>query len=100
MIAHTTLTLVKYYSLRSIRVTSQGGSGPSCGALPGHGPPWRRATETRIRKMAQIGKWYVHQLHVSSVEELDDEVLGWLQEAHRVGEQPYLDASQHVGSKR
>ena len=44
----------------------------------------------RIRKVERLGpKWYGHWLRITSPEELDDEVLGWLRESYKVGEQRY-----------
>jgi hypothetical protein len=32
-------------------------------------------------------RWYGHQMRIKSPDELDDELLGWLCEAYKVGEQ-------------
>ncbi len=60
----------------------------------------RRMDHPRINKVDHIGKWYVHRLRVTSPQELDDEVLGWLQEAYRLGEQRHLEASPRIDSKQ
>lgn len=37
----------------------------------------------RIRKVEQLGTWFVHHMRITSMEQLDDELLGWLRESYR-----------------
>jgi hypothetical protein len=50
-------------------------------------------THARIRKVEHLAAgWYGHYLRITSPEELDDEVRGWLCESYRLmGEQRRLD---------
>jgi hypothetical protein len=42
----------------------------------------------RIQKVTMYNpRWYGHYVRIKSLEELDDELLGWLCEAYKVGEQ-------------
>jgi hypothetical protein len=46
----------------------------------------------RIRKIDEIGRWYVHHLRVTSPQELDDELMGWLRESYyQMGRQERLE---------
>jgi hypothetical protein len=49
----------------------------------------RRPLEhARIFKIVKYNpRWYGHYVRLKSIEELDDELLGWLCEAYKVGEQ-------------
>jgi Domain of unknown function (DUF5655) len=49
----------------------------------------------RVRKMERLGPaWHVHYLTIRSLEELDDELRGWLCDAYRLmGEQRRFDVS-------
>jgi hypothetical protein len=50
----------------------------------------RKLDSPRIAKVNQYGRWFDHTFRVASPEELDDEVLGWLREAYKVGKQQHL----------
>ncbi|HEY7589167.1 MAG TPA: DUF5655 domain-containing protein [Thermoplasmata archaeon] len=50
----------------------------------------RRIESPRIAKVEQYGKWYGHIVRVTEPGQLDDEVLRWLRESYRVGEQRHL----------
>jgi hypothetical protein len=41
----------------------------------------------RIHKVEQFGRWFNHTMRITDPKELDGEVLGWLREAYRVGQQ-------------
>jgi len=42
----------------------------------------------RISKVVQFNpRWYGHHLRIKSVDELDEELFGWLCEAYKVGNQ-------------
>lgn len=49
--------------------------------------PRRLGTPRFTRIEARSPATFLHHFHVGSVDELDDEVAGWLREAYRVGEQ-------------
>jgi hypothetical protein len=49
----------------------------------------RRLEHPRFERIEQYDKWFVHRLRVTSTEELDDEVRGWLAESYILGEQNY-----------
>lgn len=45
----------------------------------------------RIRKVERLGpRWWGHWMRITSPEELDAELLGWLREAYKVGKQEHL----------
>ena len=51
----------------------------------------RRLDNPRIRRVDHPAhQWYIHTFRVTSPEELDDEVLGWLKESYKMGEQQHL----------
>lgn len=58
----------------------------------------------RIARVVQHGRhWYSHYMRVTAPEDLDDEVLGWLREAYRVGQQldvPSRGGKKDTGSRR
>lgn len=57
----------------------------------------RRLPSRRVRKVEEIGAWFVHHLRITSPEELDDELLGWLRESyHQMGMQQRLTARNGV----
>jgi Domain of unknown function (DUF5655) len=44
----------------------------------------RGIEHSRIRKVEPVGpSWFVHHMRITSTEELDDELLAWLQESYR-----------------
>lgn len=48
----------------------------------------RPLKHTRIQKVVMFNpRWYGHYVRIKSPEELDGELLGWLCEAYKVGEQ-------------
>jgi hypothetical protein len=51
----------------------------------------RRREEPRFRRIDSLGpRSHVHHFRIAAPEELDDEVLDWLREAHAVGRQEHL----------
>jgi hypothetical protein len=51
----------------------------------------RRREEPRFRRIDSLGpRTHVHHFRLTRVDELDDEVLDWLEEAYRVGLQEHL----------
>jgi hypothetical protein len=60
------------------------------------GLPYALPAHPRVRKIDYYPpSWYVHTLRVTSVDELDDELRGWLCESYRLmGEQRRFDQSR------
>jgi Domain of unknown function (DUF5655) len=55
----------------------------------------RRLRSRRIRKEEELGSWFVHHLRITSVDELDDELLAWLRESyHQMGMQERLSRAR------
>jgi uncharacterized protein DUF5655 len=50
----------------------------------------RPVESPRIARVDRYERWFVHQVRVTSPDELDGEVRGWLQEAYAVGQQRHL----------
>lgn len=45
----------------------------------------------RVRKVERFGTWFVHHVRITSADELDDELMGWLRESyHQMGMQERL----------
>jgi hypothetical protein len=60
-------------------------------ALEGHVVLARRLENPRFVRIESISPHnHVHHFRIRSSEEVDDEVLSWLQEAYKVGEQKHL----------
>jgi hypothetical protein len=48
----------------------------------------------RVRKVERFGTWFVHHMRITSAEELDDELLGWLRESYQqMGMQERLEVT-------
>ena len=59
--------------------------------LDGHVVLARRREHPRFRRIETISRHnHVHVFRISSLEEIDDDVLSWLTEAYAVGEQRHL----------
>jgi len=53
----------------------------------------RKLESPRIQRVEHpVRRWYVHYFRVSSPEELDEEVLEWLRESYKMGEQRHLES--------
>jgi len=51
----------------------------------------RRLEHPRFRRIDSISpRNHVHHFRLARLEEVDDEIAGWLAEAYRVGEQRHL----------
>jgi len=51
----------------------------------------RRLENPRFTRIESLSpRNHIHYFQIRSVEELDDEVASWLQEAYKVGEQKHL----------
>lgn len=49
----------------------------------------------RIRRVERIGNWFVHHVRITTPEQLDEELLGWLRESYQ---QTGLERLQSRGS--
>jgi hypothetical protein len=57
----------------------------------------RRLEHPRFTRIESLGaRSHVHHFTISSPEELDEEVLGWLREAYAVGEQQHLTTASRA----
>ena len=53
----------------------------------------RRVEHTRFRQIQEMSpRCFVHHFRIEAVEQIDEEVAGWLREAYRVGTQEQLPA--------
>lgn len=51
----------------------------------------RRVESPRLRKVETLSPYaHIHLVRISSIEDLDSELIGWLREAHAVGRQEHL----------
>ncbi|MGH7553246.1 MAG: DUF5655 domain-containing protein [Longimicrobiales bacterium] len=63
------------------------------GRLDAHVVLARRLENARFHKIESISRRnHVHHFRISSLEQLDSEVVGWLREAYQVGEQKHLES--------
>jgi hypothetical protein len=61
--------------------------------VDGHVVLARRLEQSRFRKIQTISpRNHVHHFRLTSATEVDDQVVGWLEEAYAVGEQRHLRA--------
>jgi hypothetical protein len=71
----------------------------SNGVLDGHVVLTRRLENPRFRRIESLyERSHVHHFRIRSLDEFDDEVLGWLEEAYQVGTQAQL--KQRASKKR
>jgi hypothetical protein len=68
----------------------------SDGCLDAHVVLARRLESRRFRKIETVSpKNHVHHFKIEQVDDIDDEVRAWLQEAYRVGRQEHLKGVDH-----
>jgi hypothetical protein len=65
----------------------------AAGRLNAHVVLARRLENARFHKIESISRRnHVHHFRISSLEQLDAEVVDWLREAYQVGEQKHLES--------
>lgn len=85
------------YAVSKTTITFKGsrrgfaGARPTSRGLVGYLDLQRVVEDPRIRSVAPYTKrLFVHQLRISAMEQLDDEVAGWVREAYAVGQGAHL----------